>query len=225
MLLSCVTSCTAQSCTEVCGKAGEDVLLPCIFQNNSKAHLSNLTVSWEYVIKGSKNKVVHSYHELRDYSEYQDVQFKGRTKLFHSELKERNTSLLLRNLTEADQGEYDCVVDFHYVKRYCIFVNVTGNRQHSAPVVNDSSGFSITMDHLVTIVPIVFVCIAAFIIITHCIVYRKYRKRRRSGKLHDTTSREPMELRYGKKLQRKLMRWRKKSNTLEDDAFDSLTSN
>ncbi|XP_064416212.1 myelin-oligodendrocyte glycoprotein-like [Latimeria chalumnae] len=126
MLLSLVTSCAGQH-PVVNGVVGEDVPLPCKFQEDPKGSLSSLTVSWEYVINGSENKVVHSYHELKDYPKYQDVQFKGRTKLFHSELKERNASLLLSNLTEADQGEYDCVVDIlNGSRHHIIFLNVTG---------------------------------------------------------------------------------------------------
>nr|XP_006012485.2 PREDICTED: sodium channel subunit beta-2-like [Latimeria chalumnae] len=119
--------------TIVYGEAGGDALLPCNFQEDPKGHLNDLTITWEYSIIGEKNKVVHSYHELQD-QQYQDVQFKGRTKLFHAELEKRNASLLLRSLTEADQGEYVCVVDLHRVHRYYILLNVTDAPENSTSI-------------------------------------------------------------------------------------------
>nr|XP_014353889.1 PREDICTED: CD276 antigen homolog [Latimeria chalumnae]XP_014353890.1 PREDICTED: CD276 antigen homolog [Latimeria chalumnae] len=106
----------------VSGCIKQDIMLPCVFSEDPMPNWEFLTVNWKH-----DNKVVHSYHKSRDYPEYQDVQFKGRTKLFHSELKKSNASLLLRNPTEADRGEYFCEVDLtEDIHKHVVFVNVTG---------------------------------------------------------------------------------------------------
>ncbi|XP_006007718.2 myelin-oligodendrocyte glycoprotein-like [Latimeria chalumnae] len=147
--------------TVVYGKAGGDVLLPCNFTEDPKGDLKNLTISWEYIISSGTNKVVHSYHELKDYPEHQDVQFKGRTKLFHSELKKRNTSLLLRNLAEADQGEYLCLTEPYDVQRYYIFLNVTEEPGDASPKEpsNDLTGIVGGGIGICIIIGIIIVCV------------------------------------------------------------------
>nr|XP_006007717.1 PREDICTED: CD276 antigen homolog [Latimeria chalumnae] len=194
MLLSCVTSCTAQH-TVVYGTAGGDILLPCNFQVDPKGNLNELTISWEYIIGEDNKKVVHSYDQSKDQPKYQDMRFKGRTKFFHAELKKRNASLLLRDLTEADQGTYECVIDLHRVQRCRMFLNVTGKQEHINPTIRPKNLDSAALGHpVITVVPSVVVPIIILILIC---------------------------TKYGKKLGRKF-EMAKKKNASEDSDFLTL---
>ncbi|XP_064415609.1 uncharacterized protein LOC135357559 isoform X2 [Latimeria chalumnae] len=104
---------------EIRGSARDSLILPCIFNEDPKENLNHLTVCWE-----RSGEVVHSYHQLEDHPEYQNENFKGRTRLFESELENRNASLLLMNLTKADEGEYKCTVHVNHVYRNVVNISI-----------------------------------------------------------------------------------------------------
>uniref|UniRef100_A0A3Q0RSR9 Ig-like domain-containing protein n=1 Tax=Amphilophus citrinellus TaxID=61819 RepID=A0A3Q0RSR9_AMPCI len=82
---------------------GQEVILPCHLE--PPFNVSTLTVEWK-----RNNTFVHLYRSRKDDPTSQDNQFKGRTSLFPEEMKKGNISLLLRNVSQADEGLYICHV-------------------------------------------------------------------------------------------------------------------
>uniref|UniRef100_A0A8C4SXY6 Ig-like domain-containing protein n=1 Tax=Erpetoichthys calabaricus TaxID=27687 RepID=A0A8C4SXY6_ERPCA len=84
---------------EIKGILHADVLLPCFFHvTNNKHGLPNLTVTWEkngFEFIKYKNGNINRSH---------------RTLLWENELQRGNASLLLRNITISDEGDYKCEV-------------------------------------------------------------------------------------------------------------------
>ncbi|XP_051790668.1 CD276 antigen-like isoform X2 [Erpetoichthys calabaricus] len=86
----------------VTGLIHKDVLLPCTF-TDEPVDLIYLYVVWKH---GNKDMVKY---------QYQSITADPRMMLFENELRRGNASLLLRNLTIEDEGEYTCeVVDSPY---------------------------------------------------------------------------------------------------------------
>ncbi|KAH1185346.1 hypothetical protein KIL84_018095 [Mauremys mutica] len=83
---------------------GEDVLLPCIVERRDADHLPKPTVNWQR----SGSEVVNSYYNGKNHPVYQSGRYKGRTEFASQGLSEGNVSLLLKNVTPADFGNYTC---------------------------------------------------------------------------------------------------------------------
>nr|XP_048692745.1 butyrophilin subfamily 3 member A2-like [Caretta caretta] len=87
---------------------GEDVLLPCIVKRGDTISLSNPTVNWQVNWLNGSCEVVNSYYYGQNHPEYQCGQYKGRTEFSSQGLSDGNASLLLKNVTPADFGNYTC---------------------------------------------------------------------------------------------------------------------
>ncbi|XP_073188249.1 uncharacterized protein [Lepidochelys kempii] len=87
---------------------GEDVLLPCIVKRGDAISLSNPTVNWQVNWLNGSCEVVNSFHYGQNHPEYQCGQYKGRTEFSSQGLSDGNASLLLKNVTPADFGNYTC---------------------------------------------------------------------------------------------------------------------
>ncbi|XP_012372987.2 HERV-H LTR-associating protein 2 [Octodon degus] len=85
----------------VIGRYGEDIILPCSFQNEP-----DVVIHW----KNQDNSNVHSYYRGSDHLENQDPKFANRTFLFHSKIQNGNASLYFRRLSLLDEGIYICYV-------------------------------------------------------------------------------------------------------------------
>ncbi|KAH1185631.1 hypothetical protein KIL84_018380 [Mauremys mutica] len=83
---------------------GEDVLLPCIVERRAADRRPNPTVNWQR----SGSEVVKSYFNGKNHPVYQSGRYKGRTEFTSQGLSEGNASLLLKNVTPADFGNYTC---------------------------------------------------------------------------------------------------------------------
>ncbi|KAH1185827.1 butyrophilin subfamily 3 member A2-like [Mauremys mutica] len=83
---------------------GEDVLLPCIVERRDADRLPDPTVNWQR----SGSEVVNSYYNGKNHPVYQSGRYKGRTEFASQGLSEGNASLLLKNVTPADFGNYTC---------------------------------------------------------------------------------------------------------------------
>ncbi|CAM5147974.1 unnamed protein product [Natator depressus] len=90
-------------------RAGEDVTLSCRFKLSSDFVLNRLRIHWQ-VFRDEEGSVVHSYYDGADRLEDQEVEFKGRTKLFLQELSEGVASLNLTRVRPSDSGEYRCII-------------------------------------------------------------------------------------------------------------------
>uniref|UniRef100_A0A4W4DMH4 Ig-like domain-containing protein n=1 Tax=Electrophorus electricus TaxID=8005 RepID=A0A4W4DMH4_ELEEL len=67
-----------------------------------------MEVKWSRQALGKK--LVHHYMNKEDKNEDQDRSYRGRTALFKEELQYGNTSLLLKDVTVSDPGQYTCEV-------------------------------------------------------------------------------------------------------------------
>ncbi|XP_050789626.1 CD276 antigen-like [Gopherus flavomarginatus] len=83
---------------------GEDVLLPCTVEHRDADRLPKPTVNWQR----SGSEVVNSYYDGKNHPVYQSGRYKGRTEFASQGLSEGNASLLLKNVTPADFGNYTC---------------------------------------------------------------------------------------------------------------------
>ncbi|XP_036002194.1 myelin-oligodendrocyte glycoprotein [Fundulus heteroclitus] len=94
---------------------GEDVVLLCHVE--PQLDVVDLTVEWSkpdlkpdsnYRPKGME--YVHLYRDNRDVPDMKILSYKGRTALFADGLRQGNISLLITNVTAADEGQYRCFI-------------------------------------------------------------------------------------------------------------------
>ncbi|XP_071234942.1 butyrophilin subfamily 2 member A2-like [Salvelinus alpinus] len=85
---------------------GDDVILPCFLKPNVSAE--DMTVEWTGLYLKTRN--VHLYNDGRDSNEEQHPSYRGRTSMFHEELKNGNVSLKLTRVTLSDAGRYRCFI-------------------------------------------------------------------------------------------------------------------
>uniref|UniRef100_A0A8C7FGI5 Ig-like domain-containing protein n=1 Tax=Oncorhynchus kisutch TaxID=8019 RepID=A0A8C7FGI5_ONCKI len=84
--------------------AGDDIILPCSLKPNISA--KDMLVQWTGLYLKTRN--VHLYRQGRDSNEDQFPSYRGRTSMFHEELKNGNVSLKLTRVTLSDAGSYRC---------------------------------------------------------------------------------------------------------------------
>ncbi|XP_075381838.1 butyrophilin-like protein 2 [Mycteria americana] len=90
----------------VTGVIGRDILLPCVFFAN---FTGNFVVQWNLL---HSSELVHKvFCNGKIKSEIRGGRYKGRTELSSVELNHGNLSLVLKNVTYADKGEYVCSLD------------------------------------------------------------------------------------------------------------------
>ncbi|XP_031647409.1 butyrophilin subfamily 1 member A1 isoform X2 [Oncorhynchus kisutch] len=87
--------------------AGDDVILPCSLEPNVSAE--EMTVQWTRLYLRT-TEIVHLYHEGRDSYVDQFPSYRGRTSMFHEELKNGIVSLKLNRVTLSDAGSYRCFI-------------------------------------------------------------------------------------------------------------------
>uniref|UniRef100_A0AAZ3QYG1 Ig-like domain-containing protein n=1 Tax=Oncorhynchus tshawytscha TaxID=74940 RepID=A0AAZ3QYG1_ONCTS len=86
--------------------AGDDIILPCSLKPSDNAE--GMIVRWTRLNTKAAN--VHLYRDSRDSNEDQSPSYKGRTSMFHEELKNGNVSLKLTRVTLSDTGSYRCLI-------------------------------------------------------------------------------------------------------------------
>ncbi|XDV49873.1 hypothetical protein PO909_019045, partial [Leuciscus waleckii] len=86
---------------------GATAFLSCEFE---PVNTLQLVVTWQREDPGEAIRVVHSFYYQMDQLELQDSDYKGRTKLNHSELAKGNASLSIANFGLKDAGKYVCTV-------------------------------------------------------------------------------------------------------------------
>uniref|UniRef100_A0A8C9ZP01 Ig-like domain-containing protein n=1 Tax=Sander lucioperca TaxID=283035 RepID=A0A8C9ZP01_SANLU len=95
---------------------GRDVILPCSLITKEDLQLTQF--NWKKVFRNTDDdQKVFLYDKGDLYSDErpgQSEQFKGRVSHFPDELKQGNASIIIRNTTRADSGEYRC--DFQSVQ-------------------------------------------------------------------------------------------------------------
>ncbi|XP_064815726.1 selection and upkeep of intraepithelial T-cells protein 6-like isoform X2 [Oncorhynchus masou masou] len=84
--------------------AGDDIILPCSLKPNVSAE--DMIVRWTRLNPTAEK--VHLYRQGRDSNEDQSRSYRGRTSMFHEELKNGNVSLKLNRVTLSDAGSYRC---------------------------------------------------------------------------------------------------------------------
>uniref|UniRef100_A0A8C7FG80 Ig-like domain-containing protein n=1 Tax=Oncorhynchus kisutch TaxID=8019 RepID=A0A8C7FG80_ONCKI len=86
--------------------AGDDVILPCFLKPSNSAE--DMAVEWTGLKLKTRN--VHLYRQGRDSNEDQFPSYRGRTSMFHEELKNGIVSLKLTRVTLSDAGSYRCFI-------------------------------------------------------------------------------------------------------------------
>ncbi|XP_036842927.1 butyrophilin subfamily 1 member A1-like [Oncorhynchus mykiss] len=86
--------------------AGDDVILPCSLKPSVSAE--DMTVQWTRL--NLKTEKVHLYLDGRDSNWDQFPSYRGRTSMFHEELKNGIVSLMLTRVTLSDTGNYRCFI-------------------------------------------------------------------------------------------------------------------
>ncbi|XP_070296377.1 myelin-oligodendrocyte glycoprotein-like isoform X3 [Salvelinus sp. IW2-2015] len=94
------------SADPVVALAGDDVILPCSLKPSVGAE--DMTVEWTGLYLKTRN--VHLYRQGRDSNVEQFPSYRGRTSMFHEELKNGNVSLKLTRVTLSDAGSYMCFI-------------------------------------------------------------------------------------------------------------------
>ncbi|KAM9400658.1 butyrophilin subfamily 3 member A2-like [Salvelinus alpinus] len=92
------------SADPVVALAGDDIILPCSLKPSVSAE--DMVVQWTRLNLKTWN--VHLYRQGRDSNEDQFPSYRGRTSMFHEELKNGNVSLKLTRVTLSDAGRYRC---------------------------------------------------------------------------------------------------------------------
>ncbi|XP_039654162.1 butyrophilin subfamily 2 member A1-like isoform X2 [Perca fluviatilis] len=91
-------------------KEGTDVMLPCSL--STKENVESKVFDWRKVAqKDDGLKEVFMYEKGFHYNNGrpgQSEEFKGRVSHFEDELKHGNASIIIRNMKEADSGDYTC---------------------------------------------------------------------------------------------------------------------
>ncbi|XP_067874659.1 myelin-oligodendrocyte glycoprotein-like [Heterodontus francisci] len=104
LLLNAVAAVSGYSPVPVSGFLGEQVVLPCIYKGN--VPVSDLQVIWWICKRG----VSHNFVDGNDDLTLQDPQFRNRTNLFQDQLEQGNWSLMISDLRQSDQNEYQCEI-------------------------------------------------------------------------------------------------------------------
>ncbi|XP_041032654.1 uncharacterized protein LOC121271031 isoform X1 [Carcharodon carcharias] len=101
---------TGDSTVPVSGFFGEQVVLPCTYKGT--APVSDLLVIWDTAKSENLHKFIVGDNDLTE----QDPRFRNRTNLFKDQLEQGNWSVLISDLRESDQNQYQC----HIYKRIAV---------------------------------------------------------------------------------------------------------
>ncbi|XP_059497378.1 uncharacterized protein LOC125448525 isoform X2 [Stegostoma tigrinum] len=88
----------------VSGFVGEQVVLPCTYSGN--VSVSDLQIIWGTL----KYELLHKFVNGNDALREQNARFRNRTNLFKDQLEKGNWSVLISDLRETDQDEYECQI-------------------------------------------------------------------------------------------------------------------
>ncbi|XP_067874630.1 CD276 antigen homolog isoform X1 [Heterodontus francisci] len=119
----------------VSGFLGEQVVLPCIYKGN--VPVSELQVIWWI----SNREILHKFIDGNDDLTQQDPQFRNRTNLFQDQLEQGNWSLMISDLRQSDQNEYQCQIykrigeHYQWQQTDSVHLSVTGPGPSTGAVV------------------------------------------------------------------------------------------
>ncbi|XP_078060188.1 myelin-oligodendrocyte glycoprotein-like isoform X2 [Mustelus asterias] len=125
LLLSVVAAVSGDSPVPVSGFLGEQVVLSCTYTGN--VTISDLLVIWGT----PKREFLHKFVNGKDDLTEQNPRFRNRTKLFRDQLEQGNWSVLLSDLRESDQNQYQCQIykrmsaGFYWVQTDRVLLSVT----------------------------------------------------------------------------------------------------
>lgn len=99
---------------------GSNVVLCCSFPVKPNMDFEMLVINWQH-----GDTVVHSFYRGSDQLEKQSEVYKGRTFLFHDQLKAGNASLMLTDIQPEHNGDYKCYVTCdsgHYDEQFQLLI-------------------------------------------------------------------------------------------------------
>ncbi|KAL4008144.1 hypothetical protein ACER0C_001996 [Sarotherodon galilaeus] len=103
LLSACLLGCTSQDQKHITAKSGQDVTLTCQAANNNIQ-----TVEWSRADLG--DEYVLLYRDELFVPENQHPSFKNRVDLQDKQMKDGDVSVILKDVTPADSGTYECRV-------------------------------------------------------------------------------------------------------------------
>ncbi|PWA19859.1 hypothetical protein CCH79_00015897 [Gambusia affinis] len=90
---------------------GDDVILQCLVE--PPLDTVDMTVEWSRLDAKHRPKgteYVHLYRDNREVLDMKSLSYQGRTALFAGGLRHGNISLIVTNVTAADEGTYKCFI-------------------------------------------------------------------------------------------------------------------
>ncbi|XP_045921562.1 V-set domain containing T-cell activation inhibitor 1-like isoform X2 [Micropterus dolomieu] len=144
---------------------GQDVILQCCLRPPLDARTR--TVEW------TLNKtLVHVYRNRRDDPNLQHDNFKGRTSLFHNEMRKGNISLQLFSVNKSDAGNYTCFIPklgSKVNKGYAVLIVASASVPEDKDILKEASSHNVAIGSGVIVGGVVII----FGIIIIVIVRRK----------------------------------------------------
>ncbi|XP_051899339.1 CD276 antigen-like isoform X2 [Pristis pectinata] len=124
LLLLCCRAELSSTLT-VTGIVGESSLLPCLDTNVGKEVNNEIRVYWQVA-----NQCIYAYYSGQ---EHPDQNYSNRAKLFTTEFKQGNFSLLLTDLQVSDEAKYICLIQLKTSSLgYSVVLKVTVTLQVAA---------------------------------------------------------------------------------------------
>ncbi|XP_067874644.1 myelin-oligodendrocyte glycoprotein-like isoform X2 [Heterodontus francisci] len=160
LLLNAVAAVSGYLPVPVSGFLGEQVVLPCIYKGN--VPVSELQLIWWI----SNREILHRFIDGNDDLIQQDPRFRNRTNLFKDQLEQGNWSLMISDLMQSDQNEYQCQIykrigeHYQWQQADSVHLSVTGPGPSTGLVV----GLVIAILVLVCIILVLLCIILVFII-------------------------------------------------------------
>ncbi|XP_048476601.1 sodium channel subunit beta-4-like isoform X2 [Rhincodon typus] len=134
LLLNVVAAVPGDSPVLVSGFTGEQVVLPCTYKGN--VPVSDLWVMWRTL----EDEVLCEFFNGNDDLRKQEPQFRNRTNLFKDQLEHGNWSVLISDLGESDQDEYQCWIQkrmgVHFSLEHSDFVYLFVRERAATPGLN-----------------------------------------------------------------------------------------
>ncbi|KAL7375351.1 hypothetical protein ABVT39_015977 [Epinephelus coioides] len=129
-------SLTLRSNQQVTATPSGDATLPCQAPADTPTDLKLLKWSRRDVTSG----YVYFHRDGRLLKEYQHPSYRGRVELSDPEMRNRDVSVVLRNVSNSDAGTYECLVSIksEQTSRQYVRLTVTdeGHREGDAPAGN-----------------------------------------------------------------------------------------
>ncbi|XP_066564864.1 CD276 antigen isoform X2 [Amia ocellicauda] len=109
--------------------------LPCHFPHGSFSS-NSCTVTWSRKIGDGVKHSVYTFHNGKSTREHQTEAYRGRSSINESKLADGDATLILKNLSVPDEGEYECLVFMKSKMQKTVIVQLRVAAPFSQPSVS-----------------------------------------------------------------------------------------